>query len=603
MSDIELLRRFEPILRFNAGEMFLPCPVDAYVERCSLWVTDDKGRVRQLAARGELDLDGLADFGQAQVGHTMYLRFVQDEDALTTLDLQRWWLERQRGRFRGSGRLARVPLLARIADSMFDLSLAVRGTVPAGTAAAADVCYRELVASDSRRPYYGRVLRHGGWIILQYYYFFAMNDWRTGFHGANDHEGDWEQVHIYLYSDELGRPAPQWLACASHDFEGDDLRRRWDDPSLTIEGTHPVIFVGAGSHACYFEAGDYVLGTAPRFLEPVKRALAEVHRFWSEKLGQGTQGEFDDRASAVINVPFVDYARGDGVSIGPGCEESWTSLKISDSHGWVHQYRGLWGLDTRDPIGGERAPAGPRFERDGSVRLSWSNPLSWSGVGKLYPPEMVLDETRARIDDMCDRIASLESQIEEARKAVRDLALDVEAMRAAEYLSTVHSKKSKLLEERQEALRALQTELNDALDTREALSEYGHRLADGDLGSPTAHLRHPSSPAPPVKAHGRLVEVWAAMSGALALLAFVLLVLLQPPHWLLLVVLVALVVGAMEAWARGRLADYLLRIVLGLAIVAGLILVFEFWRLLLVALLAVVALHIMRDNLREAFER
>ena len=36
-SGRALLRAYEPVLRFTAGELFLPTAVGPYVARCSLW--------------------------------------------------------------------------------------------------------------------------------------------------------------------------------------------------------------------------------------------------------------------------------------------------------------------------------------------------------------------------------------------------------------------------------------------------------------------------------------------------------------------------------------------------------------------------------------
>ena len=52
-----------------------------------------------------------------------------------------------------------------------------------------------------RCVYYGRVTQDGGYIVTQYWYFYAMNDWRSTFGGINDHEADWEQVTIFLVPD------------------------------------------------------------------------------------------------------------------------------------------------------------------------------------------------------------------------------------------------------------------------------------------------------------------------------------------------------------------------------------------------------------------
>ena len=66
------------------------------------------------------------------------------------------------------------------------------------------------------------------------------------------------------------------MAYASHDFKGDDLRRRWDDPLLVKQGLHPVVFAGAGSHASYYEQGEYLVGMTPDFVMPLERALQQA---------------------------------------------------------------------------------------------------------------------------------------------------------------------------------------------------------------------------------------------------------------------------------------------------------------------------------------
>ncbi len=113
-------------------------------------------------------------------------------------------------------------------DGLFSLSFLLRGKVSAATAAAAELDYNDIFIEDRKYTYYGRVTRQNGWTILQYWFFFCFNSWRSGFHGVNDHESDWEMVTIYLYEQD-GQLIPEWAAYASHDFKGDDLRRRWDD--------------------------------------------------------------------------------------------------------------------------------------------------------------------------------------------------------------------------------------------------------------------------------------------------------------------------------------------------------------------------------------
>ena len=121
----------------------------------------------------------------------------------------------------------------------------------------------------------------------------------------------------------------------------------------------------------------------------------------------------------------------------------------------------------------------------------------------------------------------------------------------------------------------------------------------GAGSSPTAHIRTIHHPEPPSPFNSRIVDVWAAVSGALALLALVLLIALRPPFWPSLIAGVLLVFAAIEAATRGRLTNFLLTTVIILAIIAGVILVIEFWQLILVLAVFGVVIFMMVDNLRE----
>src|SRR5947209_979627 len=186
-----------------------------------------------------------------------------------------------------------------------------------------------------------------------------MNDWRSTFSGVNDHEADWEMATVYLAERPGAPPEPAWVAFSSHDHAGDDLRRRWDDPELTKHGNHPVLYAGAGSHSGAFVPGDYVVSVDP---PPLRKTLAVVRR--AQRFLEPWRDE--TRPASGLGIPFIDYARGDGRRVGPGQKEQWTATLIDDNTSWVRDYRGLWGLDTEDHFGGERAPAGPRYEREGT---------------------------------------------------------------------------------------------------------------------------------------------------------------------------------------------------------------------------------------------
>jgi hypothetical protein len=303
-SDLELLRAFEPIVRYNRGELFYPAAVERYLAECDLLVgTSEKDR-RLLAPQGSLTPASLATH-VAPPGESLYLRLVQQP--LNGLELRRWRSRPDRVPFKAPGRLARVGLFARLVDAGFTASLLLRGSVPGGTAAAAQIKYARAHEQDPRYVYHSRVVREGGWICLHYLYFYFMNDYRSTFNGVNDHEADWEQVFIYL-EDIPDGPRPVWIAAAAHDYTGDELRRRWDDPTLELVGDHPVIYAGAGSHASYFERGEYLTEVPIPALRGLGSFLDVLREFWRDTLRQPDPGDLRAALSSALSVPFVDLS-------------------------------------------------------------------------------------------------------------------------------------------------------------------------------------------------------------------------------------------------------------------------------------------------------
>lgn len=600
MNDLDLLRRYEPVVRYTRGEMFFPTAIDGYLHGANLWVADDQRRMQQLTATGELSPDLLATFRDVPLGHRYYLRYV--DEPLQAVAYQQWRTRPDRERLPAPNRLQRVGLVTRILDGIFDLSLVLRGRVPGGTAAAAQQKYTSMLERDPRRVYYGRMVREGGYIVLHYIFFYVMNDFRSTFHGVNDHESDWEQVFVYLTDEGDRAPVPRWVAYASHDFSGDDLRRRWDDPEIEkVDGTHPVIYAGAGSHASYFTGGEYLMQVEPAMLAPLRGIAKALDRFWTSTLRQSGQLNLDEGLHNLLSIPFVDYARGDGRVIGPGQAETWTPILISDADGWVDGYRGLWGLDTWDPLGGERAPSGPKYNRDGTVRESWSDPLGWAGLDKVLPPREAIVATEKMLATLRSEQVELTAQIEQQRGAVRSLDLEITALQQTAYLDDLLKRRQKDLEAEMAKLSALNSRAGDASETLEAGTAQLERLRIGDFGDARAHIKRAHAPQPPIDRHGRFALWWAAVSGGLLLLVIVGLIYFRPPTWPVWLVGVAVAFGAVEAGTRGRMRSYLYGVTIALVILNAGILLYQFWfQVLVLGLVGLVVLMI-RDNLREVF--
>jgi hypothetical protein len=469
------------------------------------------------------------------------LRFV--ERPLSRSEYRSWRREPGRARLApGSGRFAVVGLLGRLIDAGFRLSLLIRGRVPGGTTAAAEQSYRARADHDSY-AYYGHVTRDRGFVTLQYWFLYAMNDWRSTFGGVNDHEADWEQVTIFLGETLGGSLRPAWVAFSAHDEAGDDLRRRWDDPDIEFVGAHPVVYAGAGSHAGAYLPGEYVTTVAltwPNRLAGALRKMARTLLPWARDMPETTAG-----------IPFIDYHRGDGPGIGVGEHRAWHPVLIDDNTPWIHVYRGLWGLDTRDHFGGERAPAGLRYERDGTVRRCWAKPVAWAGLDEEYPTVehgAVLRESRAsRLER---RLAEIAVEIEVHRQRARELRASDRA-RAA-YASRHRGKTGHGRDGRETiaSLHAEQTALHEELD---AIVRARTRPP---VEAPHAHLRRRALPLAADAPRQRFLAIWSAASVSV-MLAGVALVVMSPPVGVLwsFAGLMALML-AIEAAARGRLVRF-----------------------------------------------
>ena len=69
----------------------------------------------------------------------------------------------------------------------------------------------------------------------------------------------------------------------------------------------------------------------------------------------------------------------------------------------MNAFRGLWGLYAQDPIAGENPPAGPMYNRDGSVRAAWFDPLGFADLDKVPPPPDALPRLEAEQSDLIAR--------------------------------------------------------------------------------------------------------------------------------------------------------------------------------------------------------
>ncbi len=595
-ADIDLLQAYAPVLRYTMGEQFYPTDVERYVRACSLWAHFPNGRDQMLVQEDFMNMRELIQPRQAPLGTVHYLRFIEplsladSAEALANQVRLRTILKNQ---FHpGVGRLARGGLLPRVVDALFSISFLLRGRVPAAVAAAAELDYFHMRAQEDKFVYYGRVVRDEDWTVLQYWYFYCFNSWRSGFGGVNDHESDWETVSIYLYESD-GTLIPEWLAYASHDFSGDDLRRRWDDKAeLDFIQGHPVVYCGAGSHASYFRPGEYQAEANLDLPNWVQYLRGAWNKFWTQALGQEPADPF--------RIPFVDYARGDGMSIGEGQAKTWHPVVIDESTSWVSQYRGLWGLYARDPISGENAPAGPMYNRDGTPRASWYDPLGFAGLDKVPAPPDAIPLLERNFADLTKRQEILRTEIPDHVRQLQTLGVQVKSIEDEPHLGREYGSLQKKLAGLAGEIHAMRREHSENAALLESMQARLEKLKQGIPDDPHTHIRYMAEPVKSARMRfARVAQAWAAISLSGLLFAIVGLLLVDPrflPAGLAVVTLLFIVI---ESFLRGAFINTVGQITVLLAVVASVILLLHFWFWFLIAVLLGLAVFLLFQRLRE----
>ena len=85
MNDLELLEKYEPVLRFARSERFFPMRVEPYLELCKIFPSGPRGAVETISHLNEALVDHMGELQSEQ----FYLRFVNDP--LRDFDAWIWW--------------------------------------------------------------------------------------------------------------------------------------------------------------------------------------------------------------------------------------------------------------------------------------------------------------------------------------------------------------------------------------------------------------------------------------------------------------------------------------------------------------------------------
>jgi hypothetical protein len=599
-----LLRRFEPVIRFTRGEWFYPMDSEPYVDACSLWVARPGEDAVCVVPAGELTLDRLAQQPEDTTGAVHYLKIPNPKTDGGRRGSKRsytdpaWPKETFRA---GRGRLARVGYLSRLADALFSLTLLARGRVPGGDVEGGRVLYGRYMEKGERFTYHGNVVRQDGWIVLRYWLFYAFNDWRSNVFGANDHEADWEKIFIYLSESDDGEVRPEWVAYAAHEETGDDLRRRWDDPELEKIGEHPVAYACCGSHATRYFRGEYLTELAFPLPRPISAVRRILRRFWYVTLRQYADEDYKEKPYEQFTIPFVDYGRGDGLSVGPGQDREWDPPRLMNPvPSWISGYRGLWGLYTRDPFEGEDAPAGPMYDRDKTISREWFDPVGWAGLDKVPTRAEELEIIEGRQAELEESRDLLRAELQEKTNELKALGMDAEATRDQSHLSRLYEKQTRHIEGLSKEVETLRAQLSDDEILAESLEHHAGSLREGERPPASAHILHAARPVSESETHaGRVAQLWASISIAIVLVTLILIIAYERQHLLGALVFAIAAFAFIEAGFRRRLTRFMVSLNVALAIVGALVILENyFWAVVVLTVLAI-GLYILWENLRE----
>jgi hypothetical protein len=240
------------------------------------------------------------------------------------------------------------------------------------------------------------------------------------------------------------------------------------------------------------------------------------------------------------------------------------------------------------------------YNRDGTTRRSWYDPLGWSGLEKTPTPPQRLAWVQEQQARLAAQRADLAARIESLSMAARGLGVELAAMQEQSHLR-------RLRDEHQQRLSAVSAELAQTRahltadnSLAAALAEYEARIQAGERSPARAHLQrahHPTSDER-LRLH-RFAETWAAVSIGVGMISFVILVLFAREYLLFGLIALLAVILFIEASVRRRLTRLINSVTVALAIAATLVLLFQFFWTIVVAGVLMAGGYILWENIRE----
>jgi hypothetical protein len=235
----------------------------------------------------------------------------------------------------------------------------------------------------------------------------------------------------------------------------------------------------------------------------IRGPLDLIRRLWRDTLAQPDPGDLAARARHALSVPFVDYARGDGRTVGRAVmsngrrsSSATTSRGSTATRDCGASTRATGSpASVRRPVRSTREPA--RSASPGTI------PSGSPGWARVSPPTQAVPDLEARIGELTKAHAAALAEADELTITLRRLDAEVAAVRD-DPGSRVTARPGWPSCTRPSSscpgLRTQATELSAAIAAGHHRLE---RLEAGQLDDPRGHLRHAAEPQPPAEARRR----------------------------------------------------------------------------------------------------
>jgi hypothetical protein len=240
------------------------------------------------------------------------------------------------------------------------------------------------------------------------------------------------------------------------------------------------------------------------------------------------------------------------------------------------------------------------YNRDGSPRSSWYDPLGFAGLDKVPPPPDALRLLKKNCAEITKRQKALNNLIPDKVGELQALGVKLKSMEGNPHLAKQYAALGRKMAPLTDEVHNLRREYSENNAMLESLTERIKREKSGVRDNPRAHVQHLIMPVKTARMRfDRAAEWWAAVSLSLLLFAVVGLLLFAHQFVVAGLAIIILLFIVTESVLRGAFIQTVSQLTGLLAIIGAVILFLHFWFWILMIALLGTAVFLMFQRLRE----